>query len=66
LLRVNHTKYNTLTKYQKVRVYEKLTKSSLSQHPMLGKLLATPNHTKSKENAKLNSFLQDSLKISKM
>jgi len=26
---------------------------------MLGKLLATPNLTKSRENAKLNSFLQD-------
>jgi hypothetical protein len=32
---------------------------------MLGKLLATPNHTKPRENAKLNSFLQDLLKISK-
>jgi hypothetical protein len=32
---------------------------------MLGKLLATPNHTKSRENTKLNSFLQDLLKISK-
>jgi hypothetical protein len=32
---------------------------------MLGKLLATPNHTKSRENAKLNSFLPDLLKISK-
>jgi hypothetical protein len=32
---------------------------------MLGKLLATPNHTKSRENAKLNSFLQDLSKISK-
>jgi hypothetical protein len=31
---------------------------------MLGKLLATPNHTKPRENAKLNSFLQDLLKIS--
>jgi len=40
-------------------VYEKLTKNSPSQHPMLGKLLVTPNHTKSKENTKLNSFLQD-------
>jgi hypothetical protein len=32
---------------------------------MLGKLLATPNHTKPRENTKLNSFLQDLLKISK-
>jgi hypothetical protein len=32
---------------------------------MLGKLLATPNHTKSRENTKLNSFLKDLLKISK-
>jgi hypothetical protein len=32
---------------------------------MLGKLLATPNHTKFKENTKLNTFLQDLLKISK-
>jgi hypothetical protein len=32
---------------------------------MLGKLLATPNHTKPRENAKLDSFLQDLLKISK-
>jgi len=32
---------------------------------MLGKLIATPNHTKSKKNTKLNSFLQDLLKISK-
>jgi hypothetical protein len=32
---------------------------------MLGKLLPTPNHTKLRENAKLNSFLQDLLKISK-
>jgi hypothetical protein len=32
---------------------------------MLRKLIATPNHTKSKKNTKLNSFLQDLLKISK-
>jgi hypothetical protein len=32
---------------------------------MLEKLLATLNHTKPRENAKLNSFLQDLLKISK-
>jgi hypothetical protein len=32
---------------------------------MLGKLLATPNHTKPRENTILNSFLQDLLKISK-
>jgi hypothetical protein len=32
---------------------------------MLGNLLATPNHTKSKENTKLNSFLQDLLKSPK-
>jgi hypothetical protein len=32
---------------------------------MLGKLLATPNLTKPRENAKLNSFLQNLLKISK-
>jgi hypothetical protein len=32
---------------------------------MPGKLLATPNHTKPRENAKLTSFLQNLLKISK-
>jgi hypothetical protein len=32
---------------------------------MLGMLLATPNHTKPIENAKLNSFLQDLTKTSK-
>jgi hypothetical protein len=32
---------------------------------MLEKLLTTPNYTKPRENAKLNSFLQDLLKISK-
>jgi hypothetical protein len=32
---------------------------------MLGKFLATPNHTKPRENAKLNSFLKNLLKISK-
>jgi hypothetical protein len=32
---------------------------------MLRKLFVTPNHTKSKENTKLISFLQDLLKISK-
>jgi hypothetical protein len=32
---------------------------------MLRKFLVTPNHTKPRENTKLNSFLQDLLKISK-
>jgi hypothetical protein len=32
---------------------------------MLGMLLATPNHTKPRENTKLNSFLQDLTKTSK-
>jgi len=32
---------------------------------MLRKLLATPNHTKPRENTMLNSFLQDLLKTSK-
>jgi hypothetical protein len=32
---------------------------------MLGMLLATPNHTKPIENAKLKSFLQDLTKTSK-
>jgi hypothetical protein len=32
---------------------------------MLGKLLATPNHKKSRENTKLNSFVKDLLKLSK-
>jgi hypothetical protein len=45
---------NILTKYPKTKVYGKLTKNSSHQDPMLGKLLATPNHTKSRENTKLN------------
>jgi hypothetical protein len=32
---------------------------------MLGMHLATPNHTKPRENTKLNSFLQDLTKTSK-
>jgi hypothetical protein len=32
---------------------------------MLGMLMATPNHTKPRENTKLNSFLQDLTKSSK-
>jgi hypothetical protein len=45
--------------------YGKLTTNSPSSDQMLRMLLATPNHTKPRENTKLNSFLQDSTKIAK-
>jgi len=54
-----------LTKYPKTKAYGKLTKNSPSSDQMLGMLLATPNHTKPRENTKLNSFLQDLTKTSK-
>jgi hypothetical protein len=44
---------------------ENLPKIRQAKDQMLGKLLVTPNHTKPRENAKLNLFLQDLLKISK-
>jgi hypothetical protein len=43
----------------------KLTTNSPSSDQMLGMLLATPNHTKPRENTKLNSFLQNLTKTSK-
>jgi len=54
-----------LSKTPKTNVYRELTKKSPSSDQMLGMLLATPNHTKPRENTKLNLFLQNLTKTSK-